>query len=177
MHKLNAFLAAALLIAGVVALYEHITYTSIKSELDRRESECPQPSMRVLTAEELTDPNLFAPCGPTFEDRAPMHQAEDIRNSAIAFALGTATIWLVIFLVRAPEVQKGAKVGGRLAVDAGRVAVDELSKRSARATKEVVGAVAQLSDSAQGRTRECPFCAEMIKPQAKVCRHCGKDVA
>ena len=26
-------------------------------------------------------------------------------------------------------------------------------------------------------TRECPFCAEIIKKMAKVCKHCGKDVA
>lgn len=26
-------------------------------------------------------------------------------------------------------------------------------------------------------TRECPYCAEVIKKQAKVCKHCGKDVA
>ncbi len=26
-------------------------------------------------------------------------------------------------------------------------------------------------------TRECPFCAEIIKRRAKVCKHCGKDVA
>jgi len=26
-------------------------------------------------------------------------------------------------------------------------------------------------------TRECPFCAEIIKQRAKVCKHCGKDVA
>ncbi|MDM8518201.1 zinc ribbon domain-containing protein, partial [Desulfobacterales bacterium HSG16] len=26
-------------------------------------------------------------------------------------------------------------------------------------------------------TRECPFCAEIIKKQAKICKHCGKDVA
>lgn len=26
-------------------------------------------------------------------------------------------------------------------------------------------------------TRECPFCAELIKKRAKVCKHCGKDVA
>lgn len=27
-----------------------------------------------------------------------------------------------------------------------------------------------------GDTRQCPFCAEMIKPQAVVCRHCGRDL-
>jgi HEAT repeat protein len=26
-------------------------------------------------------------------------------------------------------------------------------------------------------TRECPFCAEIIKRRAKVCKHCGKDVS
>lgn len=26
-------------------------------------------------------------------------------------------------------------------------------------------------------TRECPFCAEIIKKKAKVCKHCGKEVA
>ncbi len=26
-------------------------------------------------------------------------------------------------------------------------------------------------------TRECPFCAEIIKKRAKVCKHCDKDVA
>lgn len=26
-------------------------------------------------------------------------------------------------------------------------------------------------------TRECPFCAEVIKKRAKVCKHCGKEVA
>lgn len=26
-------------------------------------------------------------------------------------------------------------------------------------------------------TRECPYCAEIIKRRAKVCKHCGKDVS
>ena len=26
-------------------------------------------------------------------------------------------------------------------------------------------------------TRECPFCAEIIKKQAKICKHCNKEVA
>ena len=26
-------------------------------------------------------------------------------------------------------------------------------------------------------TRECPFCAEIIKKKAKLCKHCGQDVA
>jgi hypothetical protein len=26
-------------------------------------------------------------------------------------------------------------------------------------------------------TRECPFCAEIIKKRAKICKHCGKETA
>jgi len=26
-------------------------------------------------------------------------------------------------------------------------------------------------------TRECPFCAEIIKKRAKICKHCGREVA
>jgi hypothetical protein len=40
----------------------------------------------------------------------------------------------------------------------------------------------QLTDSvtkihARFFTRECPFCAEIIKQRAKICKHCGKEVA
>lgn len=175
MNKLAAVLAVTFLIAGGFALYGQTNYSSIKSELDRMGTDCAQrnaPSLDPFRA----PPYLPPICGPTFEE---MNKAEETRNVGVAFAVGAVAVWLLVLLwgVASPRIQKGAKVGGRMAVDAGRVAVDELSKRSARATKDVVGAVVQISDSAQGRTRECPFCAEMIKPQAKVCRHCGKDVA
>src|SRR6059058_4177506 len=28
----------------------------------------------------------------------------------------------------------------------------------------------------KGNLRKCPFCAESIKPEAKVCRHCGREL-
>jgi hypothetical protein len=29
---------------------------------------------------------------------------------------------------------------------------------------------------ARGETRKCPFCAEIVKREAVVCRFCGRDV-
>ncbi|MFH2065698.1 MAG: zinc ribbon domain-containing protein [Pseudomonadota bacterium] len=42
-------------------------------------------------------------------------------------------------------------------------------------TETVEGAVQKIHN--RSFTRECPFCAEIIKKRAKVCKHCGKDVA
>ena len=35
---------------------------------------------------------------------------------------------------------------------------------------------AKLWQSLPSDERKCPFCAEMIKPEASVCKHCGRDV-
>jgi hypothetical protein len=40
--------------------------------------------------------------------------------------------------------------------------------------KELSKAVEKLHE--RFYTRECPFCAEIIKKRAKICKHCGKDV-
>ena len=41
--------------------------------------------------------------------------------------------------------------------------------------KEVAGAIDKIH--VRYFTRECPFCAEIVKKRAKICKHCGKEVA
>ena len=41
--------------------------------------------------------------------------------------------------------------------------------------KQVDDAINQIHE--RSFTRECPFCAEIIKKGAKLCKHCGKEVA
>jgi len=41
--------------------------------------------------------------------------------------------------------------------------------------KEIENALAKIHK--RFYTRECPFCAEIIKERAKICKHCGQEVA
>lgn len=41
--------------------------------------------------------------------------------------------------------------------------------------KQVEASINQIHD--RNFTRECPFCAEIIKKRAQICKHCGKEVA
>ena len=41
--------------------------------------------------------------------------------------------------------------------------------------KQIDASVAKIHE--RFFTRECPFCAEIIKQRAKICKHCGKEVA
>lgn len=34
----------------------------------------------------------------------------------------------------------------------------------------------EIKALASGDNKKCPHCAELIKAEAKVCRHCGRDV-
>jgi len=70
---------------------------------------------------------------------------------------------------------KAAEMAGDIA---GIEALDVLNNR--RFGKELIQAkaneaIAKIHE--RHFTRECPFCAEIIKKRAKICKHCGKDVA
>ncbi|VEN75066.1 conserved hypothetical protein [Candidatus Desulfarcum epimagneticum] len=41
--------------------------------------------------------------------------------------------------------------------------------------KETEGAVKKIHE--RHFTRECPFCAEIVKKRAKICKHCDKEIA
>lgn len=70
---------------------------------------------------------------------------------------------------------KAAEMAG----DLGEVEAVELltnAKFGNRVIQEKVDeAVAKIHE--RNFTRECPFCAEIIKKRAKICKHCGHDVA
>jgi zinc-ribbon domain len=40
----------------------------------------------------------------------------------------------------------------------------------------IAGTTEEAKRTAAGDTRKCPHCAEMVKPEAKVCRYCQRDL-
>lgn len=36
--------------------------------------------------------------------------------------------------------------------------------------------LARRSKHNQGELRKCPYCAEMVRVEAKVCKHCGREI-
>jgi hypothetical protein len=36
--------------------------------------------------------------------------------------------------------------------------------------------VVSMTKKANGQLKKCPYCAELIRPEAVVCRFCGRDI-
>ncbi len=84
--------------------------------------------------------------------------------AGVAALVVVSLIFLWPHLVFVPELQGGGEKGTWLGLNA-IMAIDMwmLSKKN----KAAVSAA---------DTRKCPFCAELIKKEAKVCKHCHRDV-
>ena len=52
----------------------------------------------------------------------------------------------------------------------------ELMEEQNSLLKDLVRKNAPTSTYIHGITKKCPFCAEEIKPEAKICSHCGKNI-
>jgi ribosomal protein L37AE/L43A len=63
--------------------------------------------------------------------------------------------------------------------DLGEIEAIETLRSTRFGNQKIVEKVEEAIQKIHNRyfTRECPFCAEIIKKRAAVCKHCGKDVA
>lgn len=129
------------------------------TEYGYRKTECPTKEMGVLR-------------GNLQQMERELSDAEQIRT--ISFLLVIVGPLLVMVL---GDIVTGAlfpiATKGIRAIQHG---AQRLGSASASTSQRAVTSASRMANSAKGRTKECPFCAEMIKPQAKVCIHCGRDV-
>ena len=108
---------------------------------------------------------------------------DDSANAHYAFSYATCYAekdWMTVLqqLLDSSQPVRVRLKAAEMTGDFGELeAIDPL--RSARfgnekLQKAVDTAIAKMHD--RYYTRECPFCAEIIKKRAKICKHCGKDV-
>ena len=89
------------------------------------------------------------------------------------------SITVVTFLLDGSQPQRVRLKAAEMIGDIGELEAIEPIKNARFANeiiqKQVDASVKKIHE--RHFTRECPFCAEVIKKRAKICKHCGQDVA
>jgi hypothetical protein len=156
-------------IAVVIAIYWH-------AEADKRSGAVDVASERISESK-----RTYGECGGSHIGSCPRQVMgaifdyltvsgrydEAIENRNVSLAVGAASFgvgWVLSLIVgglsRAREAGLHTKAGKAV-------------RQSLAASVEHT---ANAMDKAKGRTKECPFCAEWIKPNATVCPHCRSEI-
>jgi hypothetical protein len=93
-------------------------------------------------------------------------------RGGVGFALGLAFGWIgwIIVALLHPTVEVEARRMAALAAALRRNEGVEARRMAA------LPAALRRNESVSGTGRPCPWCAEIIKPAASVCRYCGRTV-
>ena len=98
-------------------------------------------------------------------------------NVQTAAEVGSTTIEKVTRPMELKEMILEQQQNGRCQVMARQVAPLVAAASTARTAAPAYGRPgAPASGTTQDDARECPYCAEIIKVRARVCRFCGRDV-
>lgn len=135
---------------------------------------------KCVSANTLND--IFDPVFPPRCRRAETSQfSGDIRDYGSAVRARDKTLELVFALLIAGILALIAtKIVFRLFElrrESGPTKLERLALRVGRSSKNAASTAAHVVDIAQGRTAECGQCAELVKPNAKICRHCNSLLA
>ncbi|CAN2042662.1 Zinc ribbon domain-containing protein [Candidatus Magnetomoraceae bacterium gMMP-15] len=131
---------------------------------------------------------VFSPVGGTSQiidenvlaDQERLKEAIKIGFATLAECYVKKDIEAVIHvLLDAAQPARVRLKAAEMAGDIGGIEVIELLRSSKfgydLVQKEVDKSIKKIHE--RNFTRECPFCAEIIKKRAKICKHCNKEVA
>lgn len=161
-------LAAA--IALLVAIYWHVEADNRSRDVDVASEKIAERERIYGECEGLGSGNCPSQVSEAKWDSFPVYgrHREAIKNRNIGLGVAAASLgagWILSLI--AGGLSRARRAG--LHTKAGN-AVGESLAASVQHT-------ANAMDKAKGRTRECPFCAEWIKPNATVCPHCRSEIS
>lgn len=105
------------------------------------------------------------------------YQREKAALTGLATCVAEANLEPVLYLITDEDAElEGRRRACALLAELGDIrCIDPIRNHSFRHTE--IGQLAEMAIAALLKKtfqRECPYCAEIIKAQAKVCKHCGK---